>query len=134
MSNDLIQVQSVLAGLIQTPERNPLDAGPRESLEWLCRKIQVGKRVAESYQAGWKKNPGAKDLAVDLWPSLIGLLLDYAEAGDMNNPDAPEEQRGLGLKFLNAAAAAIDLAEKAGANDLDDAKSRTDRLFEELAR
>lgn len=134
MSSDLIQVQSVLAWLIQTSERNPLDPPVRESLEWLCRKIHVGKRVAESYQAGWKKNPGAKDLAVEHWPSLIGLLLDYAEAGDANNPDAPEEQRGLGLKFHNAAAAAIDLAEKAGATGLDASKARTDRLFEDLAR
>ncbi len=81
----------------------------RRELEWLCRKIQVARRVDARYRSGWKKEAGAPTLDKGAWVDLVGVLVDWSRM-----PAESEDHRGLALKLLNAAFAAVDLAAAAG--------------------
>lgn len=96
-----------VGALLALARRAPgeLDAGARADLHALARKIHVARRVASSYAPGWKRREGAEPLDAAGWPLLVAVLLASAE------PAGPDElARGLALKCLNAALAALELA------------------------
>lgn len=84
----------------------PLTATQGEALEALCRKIHVAKQVTARYGPGWKKDAAAPGLGTLEWRLLVVVLIAYAAA---QKPDS-EAGRGLALKLINAALAALDLA------------------------
>ena len=115
-----IDTAQVIADLKESWDGSLPDAGQREQLEWLCRKIHVGKQVKTRYLSGWKKDASAAPLDASAWPTLIRVMLDYSVMPD----DADEDHRGLALKFINAACAGLDLAMKAGVDGLDTLSER----------
>ncbi len=92
------------------PER--LSEQRRRSLESLCRKVHVAGRVLAVYRPGWKRKKAAGSLPAGFWPLLLAVLLAYALAGGESETD-----RGLALKSLNAALAALDLAREVGVSE-----------------
>ena len=60
------------------------------------------------------------------WIGLIRVMLDYSVTTD----DADEHHRGMALKFINAACAALDLARDAEVNGL---ATLTDRCADRIA-
>jgi len=89
----------------------------REDLEALCREIAVRRRVLQTYDPGWRKGDRQAPLPAEWWPLLIAVLLAFA---DREWP-TEEDDSGMALKSLNAALAAIDIAET-----LDDVAIRPD--------
>lgn len=94
----------------------------RRDLEMICHKVAVAKKVLAVYDADWKKTADATPLQTEYWPLLIAVLLVRATHCTRPNYD----HRGLGLKCLNSALIALDLAES-----MDDMKSH--REFHDLA-
>lgn len=91
----------------------PLDATARGDLEAICRKVHVGRDVLDQYDLDWRRRPDATALAAPFWSLMIWVLLAFAE----HHAEAEEsagDTRGLGLKCVNAALAALDLAEARG--------------------
>lgn len=107
-----------LAGLEGAPEEG------RENLDALCRKVHVARRVDASYGPGWKKLADRQPLDVAAHPLLVAVLL-------ANGERVAQRDRGYSLKLLNAAVAALELAEAAGANGLEAVRVESER---QLAR
>lgn len=87
-------------------------AANRIVLEVLCRKIDVGKRVYAYYDSDWKKVEQAPELEVQHWPLLAGVLVLHAGRPGGEGQD----ERGLSLKYLNAAMTAVELGERKGSD------------------
>jgi hypothetical protein len=85
----------------------PLSPEQEESLEALCRKIHIAKRVTSRYGPRWTKDAHAGELNGLEWRLLIVVLIAYAAA----QKPAHEAGRGRALKLLNAAFATLDLAQ-----------------------
>ncbi len=79
----------------------------RRDLEMICHKIAVAKRVLALYDSDWKKTADTTPLQAKHWALLIAVLLVQATHG--TRPDC--HHHGLGLKCLNSALIALDLAE-----------------------
>ena len=116
MNSETIDSAKIIRDLKTASGRGAaLGSEPRQQLEWLCRKIHVAKRVDARYRLGWKKDPGSSPLDLGLWTDLVDVLLHYSVVPEGSD----EERRGLGLKFANAAFAAVDLAVKERAANTD---------------
>ena len=100
------QTAGVLVELAQAWP-GPLGERDRKDLEALCREIAVRGNVFRVYERDWNKVAGADGLRPAWWPLLIAVLLAWSQAGEDGDPDA----RGLGLKSLNAALGALDMAD-----------------------
>lgn len=98
----------------------PLSPEQESALEALCRKIHVAKKVTTHYKPRWKKDAAAPSLSPLQGRLLVVVLIAWAAAQNAGT----EEGRGLALKLINAAFAALDLFK----NDLDESmrKALTD--------
>ena len=108
LGSSRISTPQTLVKLAQRWPSTPDQEG-RAALEALCRKVHVAKKVMNSYQIDWKKDPEARPLDQIHQPLLIAVLLAYSSA----DKQGTETERGLGLKLLNAALDALDLSARA---------------------
>lgn len=114
---------AVVAELVRLAQLEPQGGEARAPLEALCRKVHVARRIDACYGLGWKKLDEPQPLDVSAYPLLVSVLLAHAER-------AAQGDRGLSLKLLNAAAAALDLADGVGASGLEAVRVESDRQLE----
>ncbi len=119
----VIHTPRVLAELAR-PWPEPLSDDRRRSLESLCRKVHVARQVRAAYRPGWKRRKSAEPLAAAFWPLLIAIFLASAVPAG-----GAEANRGMALKSLNAALAALDLAPDGSAGELDELRAWSERLL-----
>ncbi len=99
-----------------------------QALAALCRKLGVAGQVRDRYQSDWARVDEAPPLRVEVVELLAAVLLLHASLCD---PDAPDE-RGAGLKLVNAGLQALDLAGGIDSGDRTELQALARELVENL--
>ena len=99
-----IDTAEVLAEVARAWPRSVDDRG-RETLDMLCRKASVAKRVFRFYGRDWKKLPEVDTLGGPDLSLLAAVFLAHAQP-----TDGDPEDTGRRLKYLNAALETLDFA------------------------
>ena len=86
---------------------HPLNDTGRRGLDALCRKLAVTKQMKRSYDPSWKRALSQEQLEAPYWAALMAVLLAPFQPGS----EKPEQHLGDGLKRINAAFEAIDIAQ-----------------------
>jgi hypothetical protein len=87
--------------------REEISEDDKSDLNAICKKIHISSKVRAFYKRGWRPDKQAEPLPPESWALLIADLLAYSIP-----QDSEEESKGFALKNLNAAFAALDLADK----------------------
>jgi hypothetical protein len=94
----------------------PLGDESADTLQAICRKIAVAKKVYSEYAPGWAKLDGARAIDTAALRLLAVTLAAYASSARLEAGGL-----GLSLKLVNGALAAIDLG-AAGGGDWDEVR------------
>jgi hypothetical protein len=93
-----------LSSIVAKPG-DAFDARERKTLDRLCRKIDIARRVWADYDPDWNKPLTERKLPTEFGPALVLAFLRRARECARGTPD----DKGRALKFTNTALNAIDL-------------------------
>ena len=108
--SDRIETLVLASGWLATllndddPTNTAMSAHVRGSMEAVCRQIDVRKKVASEYGAGFVKVVPEVDADARVVIAICGALLAQAEREQSSG-----DSLGLGVKFINSALKALEL-------------------------
>jgi len=109
----------------------PLDVDKKLGLVAICRILSVTKQLRPAYDTQWKRALNRETLEPPYWPILIAVLsVQFQDSIQFNETD-----KGIALKQLNAAFAAMDIvADLPGIRHLPQLKSHLESQLDALLR